>query len=111
LPSSDTDVFAGIADIDVAVADHQTDRTETGRRFQGLLDLGRRHVEENQVAPVLDDERTALVEQGEIDGAAGEGDLLAGRFEDLVGRHDDAAVGLDADLELVALVGSERRGH
>ena len=45
----------------------------------------------------------------QVDRPAGERDLLAGRLEDLVGRHDDPAVRLEADLEPVALVGVERR--
>ena len=39
-----------------------------------------------------------------FDGPAGKGDLLAGRCEDLVGGHNNAAVGLDSNLETVLLV-------
>ena len=43
----------------------------------------------------------------EVHGPAREGQLLAGGAEDLVGRDDDPAVGLEADLEPVALVGGD----
>ena len=104
-------MLAGIADVHVALADHQPDGTESGRRFQRLLDLACRRIEENQVFLVFDDERAAVVGQGEIDGPAGECHLLAGWFEDLIGRHDDTAVGLDADLELIEVIGPEPRSR
>ena len=47
----------------------------------------------------------------QVDRPAGERDLRAGRLEDLVGRHDDAAVRLEADLEPVALVGDGSEGE
>jgi len=52
---------------------------------------------------------SCVIGKGQIDRAAGESDLLAGRIEDLIGGHDDTAVRLDADLKAVLVVGAERR--
>ena len=50
-----------------------------------------------------------VLDQQQIDRPAGERDLRPGGLENLVRRHDDAAVGLEADLELVPLVGGTLR--
>ena len=50
-----------------------------------------------------------VLDQQQVDRPAGERHLRAGGLEDLVRRHDDAAVGLQADLELVALIGRVER--
>ena len=85
------------------------DGAEAGGGFQRLLDLRRRRVEKNQIAVILNDQRLAVLGEGEINGAAGEGDLRAGRLENLVGGHDNTAVGLDAHLELVPVVGRDSK--
>ena len=45
--------------------------------------------------------------QDKIDWPTRKGDLFTGRFEDLVGGHDNASIGLEADVELVLFVGPQ----
>src|SRR5207244_12923491 len=99
-----------IADVDPLIAHQQADNTEADLRIrhrgqaQRLLDLARGRIDEYKAAQVLGDQRAPLLGKGEIDRTAGKGDLLAGRCEDLVGGHNNAAVGLDSNLETVLLV-------
>ena len=127
----DTDVVLGVAGVDPPALDDQANNAEPGAvrrmrlavggqrllhdlgdafalrlaQLQGLLDCRGGHVDEDEVAHVLDDERPAFVGKRQVHRPAGERDLRAGRVKDLVGRDDDPPVRLDADLELVALVG------
>jgi hypothetical protein len=59
----------------------------------------------------LDDERLATVEGGQIDGPAGKGNLRPGRLENLVGGHNDTAIGLKADREAIVLIRANHVGR
>ena len=117
LPLGDAHVHLGIAGVDALAVDEQADDAEAGSscrpspRTAGSVCLifASLHVEENEVFHVLDDHRLAVVGEGEIDGPAGKGDLFAGGLEDLIGRHDDAAIGLDADFQLVVIIAGGQR--
>jgi hypothetical protein len=69
-----------------------------------LLDAQRRHIDENEIALVLDDKRFAIVGKRKIDGSAGKLDLLSRRTENLVGGYDDSTVRLDADWQSIEIV-------
>src|SRR5436309_2316516 len=89
-----------------AIAEHdETDDAEADLllvlqwSFEGLLEADTREIEEGEVGTVLDDERLAILCEGEIDRATREDSLNAGGFEDLIGWDDDPAIGLFADRE------------
>src|SRR5262249_16641558 len=73
-------------------------------------DRGRGDVDEDEALHVLGDDGAAVVAQGDVHGAAGKGDLPSGGLEDLVGRHDDAAVRLHPDLEPTRFIGRPGQG-
>lgn len=104
----DAEMVLGIGDEDPAMVDAQPRNAEADRRGQALPDLRGADVNEHQVLQVLDDEGLAVIGEGEIDRPTGEGHQGAGRLENLVGRHDDAPIGLPADLERVEFLSAQR---
>ena len=60
------------------------------------------------VVQLPDGFRATVLDKQQVYRPARKGDLLPGRLEHLVRGHDNPAVGLDADLEIVAVVGLER---
>ncbi len=100
----------GIAGQHPIAIDDQADHAEAGPAAanegngQGLPDFACCPIDEDQVAHVLDHEDLALLGESQIDGAARKSHLLAGGFQDLVGRHDDPAIRLDTDLKPVQVI-------
>ena len=117
LAPGDADLAVGVAGINSALVDKQADNAEPGLWFanaqqgQRLPDLAGRQVDELQGAVPFDHEHPALLGQGQIDRAAGEGDLAAGRLQNLVGGHHEAAIGLRTDLALVRIIGRTDQWH
>ena len=116
LPLGDAHVHVGVAGVDALAVNEKTYDAEAGfaaflgrGEQEGLLDLRVLHVEKYEIFHVLDDHSPAVVSEGEIDGTAGKGDFFAGGFEDLIGRHHDAAIGLEADFQLVVIIGGVQR--
>src|SRR5262249_24900424 len=101
----------GVADEQAVAVGRQPDDAQADGRGQRLPDGAGGGVEEDQAFHVHDGHRLTAVEQGPGDGPAGEGDLLAGRLEQLGRRRAAGLVGRHADGQRVAVFGRRLGGR